>query len=107
LARAIWTITQNLAGDRGRKWGLYHYADAGETSWADFAEAIFTSAGPWLPNPPRVERITTAEFEWTAPRLAYSVLDTQKIEQTFGIEPPPWQAALSKVVKRTAAEVTV
>jgi len=107
LARAIWSIAHNLSSDRGQKWGLYHYADAGEASWADFAEAIFTSAGPWLPNPPRVERITTAEFERPAPRPAYSVLDTEKIEQTFGIEPPPWQAALSTVVKRITAEVAV
>ena len=59
--------------------GLYHYSDAGVTSWYGFAVAIRDlSNSNCIINP-----ITTAEYPTAAKRPAYSVLDTTKIKETF------------------------
>jgi dTDP-4-dehydrorhamnose reductase len=55
--------------------GLWHVAAEGDCTWADFAEAIFESAGVDC----RVRRISTAELERPAPRPAYSVLRSERV----------------------------
>lgn len=50
--------------------GVWHLAAEGETTWADFAEAIFAEAGLEC----RVVGISTKELGRPAPRPAYSVL---------------------------------
>ncbi len=51
--------------------GVLHLTNAGETTWFDFARAIFTELGA---DPERVQPTTTTEFPRPAPRPAYSVL---------------------------------
>ncbi|PHR81070.1 sugar nucleotide-binding protein [Henriciella sp.] len=45
-----------------------------------------------------VEHITTAEYPTPAARPAYSVLDTSRITQEFGIQPADWRAGLREVI---------
>jgi dTDP-4-dehydrorhamnose reductase len=76
--------------------GIYHFANAGAVSWHGFASAIRElSLELGLPvRAARVVPITTAEFPRPAPRPAYSVLDTSRIEHALGIAPRPFLSAL-------------
>jgi len=56
--------------------GVLHLAAEGECTWADFAEAVFEEAGVAC----RVRRITTEEFGRPAPRPAYGVLRSERLD---------------------------
>lgn len=79
--------------------GLFHYAGAGDASWADFAEAIFTEAAKAGARPARVKRITTAQYPTPARRPANSRLDTGKIRTALGITPRDWREACAICVR--------
>jgi len=107
--------------------GIYHLVASGQTSWCGFARAIFERAPLFTPfgtkgeenHPPRNEggraqrggmgvraphvvAITTADYPTKAKRPAFSVLDTTKLHDGFGIVPPDWQAALGEVIDELA-----
>ncbi len=71
-------------------WGIYHVTNRGRTTWHEFATEIFRQADIDVP----VRAISTAEYGPTAPRPAYSVLDTTKYESLGGPVMPIWQEAL-------------
>jgi dTDP-4-dehydrorhamnose reductase len=75
--------------------GLFHAAGDGETTWAEFAEAIFegsrTRGGPSA----RVRAITTAEFPTLARRPANSRLNCDRLAAATGYRPPPWRDSLT------------
>lgn len=78
----------------GTNWvpGIYHYCNAGIISWFEFAQAIKETGNyNCLVTP-----ITTQQFPTPARRPAYSALSCQKMENTFGIVPPDWKAALER-----------
>ena len=76
--------------------GLFHFANAGETSWKGFAEAVFEEA--LGAAAPKVEGIRTADRPSAARRPPRGTLDTTKLEQTFGYQPRPWREALAEIV---------
>jgi len=84
--------------------GTFHLAAGGECSWYDFAQAIFAAAAAanLLPRPVEVTAIPSAEFPTKARRPAYSVLDTQKLRDAFGLHLPPWQEGLDAVIAELA-----
>lgn len=76
--------------------GVFHFANAFETSWFQFAKEIHRQAKE-LGFPLKVknlEPITSAEYPTVAKRPSYSTLSTKKIEEYFGRPPRPWQEAL-------------
>jgi dTDP-4-dehydrorhamnose reductase len=85
--------------------GTYHLVTSGAVSWCGFARAIFERAqhAGLLARAPRVEAIRTEDYPTRARRPAYSVLDTSKLRETFGIALPDWQAGLDGVI-RTLSE---
>lgn len=87
LARAIYA-----AIEAGIRPGIYHYTDEGVCSWYDFAVAIHRLAGI---DSCRVSPIRTAEYPTPARRPAYSVLDKQKIKDTYGMTIPHWEDSLA------------
>lgn len=96
IADAILDIAVFPAAERERRWGTYHLTNAGETTWAGFARAIFDEAAALGLKTARVRPITTAQYPTPAKRPAYSVLGNDKIARAFGIALPPWQDALKR-----------
>jgi dTDP-4-dehydrorhamnose reductase len=71
--------------------GLYHVTGAGATSWYGFAEAIREATC----SDCRLTPIPTSEYPAPAPRPAYSVLDTSRFRETFGLALPDWRQSLA------------
>ena len=98
LAGFILDNAAALAAAEGgdRRFGVFHFANAGPTTWRRFAEAIVGEA--MGAAAPAVTPIATADFPTPAKRPANSVLDTGKLEAAFGYTPRPWRAALADIV---------
>jgi dTDP-4-dehydrorhamnose reductase len=82
------------AGDPA--FGLFHFANAGETSWRGFAQTLLEMA---LDDAaPRVEPISTAERPSPARRPVRGTLDTGKLERIFDWRPRAWREALAEIL---------
>jgi dTDP-4-dehydrorhamnose reductase len=55
--------------------GVWHVANAGALTWADFARCVATVAGY---NPAHVDAQSSMAVGWTAPRPRYSVLGSER-----------------------------
>jgi dTDP-4-dehydrorhamnose reductase len=100
LARAIWkTVAQTKLK------GIYHWTDAGVTSWYDFAVAIMEEAlsRGLIKNAIPIHPITTAEYPTATTRPAYSVLDCTASRRKLGIEALQWRAALRQMLTEMTA----
>jgi dTDP-4-dehydrorhamnose reductase len=73
----------------------FHYTNQGVASWYDFARAVFEFAGMNC----RVNPILTKDFPAAAKRPFYSVLNTYKFREHFGIGIPYWRDSLRACVK--------
>lgn len=73
--------------------GIFHFANAGEASWADLAEAVFENAKARGWKSAAVKRIATSDFPTAAPRPKNSRLDTSKFA-SYIAPPRPWKDAL-------------
>lgn len=95
---AKWYGTDDAGSNRFD--GTYHLVASGQASWCGFARAIFERAQRtgMIERAPRVAAITTADFPTRAKRPAYSVLDTSKLQTTFGVALPGWQTVLDGVI---------
>ena len=80
--------------------GLFHYANAGKTSWYGFAEAILEEAARvgFAIRTDRVEPIATAEYPTAATRPVWSVLDTGKIQPLLPAPIPGWRDSLGNML---------
>jgi len=88
----------SIAGNLGANWGTYHLTGGGETTWFGFAQSIFAEAGRRGARAPRLEPITTADYPTPAKRPANSVLACVKVKGAFGVELPPWNDGLSRML---------
>lgn len=82
------------------RFGTYHLTASGHTTWHGFASRIIDlafSAG-LIERKPEVAAITTDQFPTKAKRPAFSVLDTSKLQATFGLALPDWTEGLARVV---------
>ena len=98
IAAALITIAKALHnGDQ--HYGIYHFAGQPHVNWHQFACEIFRQAQLQgiMDKTMGVNAITSDQYPTPAKRPANSKLDCQKIEQTFGIEPSDWQAALNNL----------
>lgn len=72
--------------------GIYHGTNSGETTWFDFARAVFESAGL---DPARVLPTDSSAFVRPAPRPAYSVLGHDAWLAARLQPMRPWREALT------------
>lgn len=106
IAHALIVMAQALA-QGSEQYGIYHFSGMPHVSWHQFAVEIFkqAKAQQLLNKEPskegykemQVNAITSDQYPTPAKRPANSKLDCQKIEQTFGIKPSNWQAALNNL----------
>jgi len=82
--------------------GVYHFANAGSTSWHGFASEIFALAKSrgFPVRASGIEAIKTKDFPRPALRPAQSVLNTERAEAALQARPRPWQIALAEYIDR-------
>jgi len=89
LARAILTIlSEQKVPHEGVE--IYHYSNEGNCSWYDFAQAIFEIAEVDC----KVSPVPTEAYPTPAKRPAYSVLNKEKIKESFHLDIPYWRDSL-------------
>lgn len=92
LAQVILTIL-----DSGQ-WvsGIYHYSNAGEISWYDFAQDIKAIGEKTC----EIKGIPASSYPTPAERPAYSLLDKSKIKAVYGIEAIDYKVSLKVMMNR-------
>ncbi len=82
------------------RFGTYHLTANGHTTWHGFASRIIDHAhtSGLIERKPEVAAITTEQFPTKAKRPGYSVLDTSKLQSTFGLALPDWTEGLARVM---------
>ena len=105
IAEMLLAIAGQVAeqGD-GAPFGLYHLVAEGETNWADFASAIFQASAEHGGPVADVEAITTAEYPTKAKRPQYSVLDTSRLQEAFGLQLSDWREPVNAIVEHVLKE---
>ena len=82
--------------------GLYHCVAGGETSWHGYARFVIDAARaagrPVKVAPEAIRPIPTSAYPTPAVRPLNSRLATRKLQQTFGLVPPPWQHGVERVL---------
>ncbi|MBM3617280.1 MAG: dTDP-4-dehydrorhamnose reductase [Alphaproteobacteria bacterium] len=86
-------------------YGVYHMANAGETSWHGFAQAIFASAvAAGAPQRVKdVEPIPSVAYPTRAGRPLNSRLNCSKLHTVFGERLPTWEQGLSDAMESSSA----
>ena len=84
------------------RWGLYHLAAAGETTWHAYACHVIERAAalgwPMRASADRIQAIDTAQYPLPAPRPANSRLNTQRMQNRFGVALPDWRVGVDAVL---------
>jgi dTDP-4-dehydrorhamnose reductase len=93
IAQACVKIAKTLVSEP-EKTGIYHFSGAPDTSWADFARAIFDAAN----IPCAVTDIPSSDYPTPAKRPLNSRLDCTAIEAAFGISRPDWRESLTHIL---------
>lgn len=98
LAQALATIAVRLVEDANAPTGVFHFSNAGDISWADFATEIFRQSAARGGPSANVVPIPSSDYPTPAARPANSLLSHAAIQTAYGIAPRPWQAAISDIL---------
>lgn len=99
IASAILDIASSLTADF-RHWGTYHFAGQPSVSWFEFANSIAESASnAGIGSVPTLVPVDSSAYPTAADRPRYTVLDTRRIAEVFGIQLPHWRNELDRVVR--------
>lgn len=83
--------------------GIYHLAAAGETSWFEYANYVFSHARSAQAATKLIVKsvlpIPTSAYPTAAKRPLNSRLDTTKVQATFGLQLPDWQVGVARMLK--------
>ena len=82
--------------------GIYHLAAAGQTTWHGYASHVLAEALRLKPEmritATEVAPVMTKAFVTAARRPLNSRLDMAKLRETFGLNLPPWQQGVDRVL---------
>ena len=96
LARAILHIIQTeVFLNSSQETQIYHYSNEGICSWFDFAKEIFAFANIQCTISP----IITEQYPTPAQRPTNTLMDKDKISQTFGVNIPYWKESLKTCIE--------
>jgi dTDP-4-dehydrorhamnose reductase len=104
IAEALKTIALRMIDDPDAPTGVYHFVNAGSTTWAGLAREIMALSAARGGPRATVEGITTADYPTPARRPSNSRLDTFKITRDYGIAPRPWKDAVAEIVAELIPE---
>ena len=81
--------------------GIYHFTNAGQTTWYDFAQEIYKlgKKSGKITQDCTINPCSTEEYGATVERPAFSVLNKDKICKELKIKLPSWQSCLEKFIK--------
>jgi len=102
LADAMLRVAERVQTGSAR-FGTFHFAGTGSTSWHGFAEAIVAEQAAFTERRPRVTAIGTTDYPLPAKRPANSVLDTAEFARAFAHNPRSWREGLREVVQELLA----
>jgi len=92
LANSILDIVKNKAFKGvGQETQIYHYSNEGEISWYEFAKEIFELADIQC----NVTPITTERYLTPAKRPKNTLMNKDKIAETFSVNIPDWKESLN------------
>jgi dTDP-4-dehydrorhamnose reductase len=92
LANAILDTMQNKAfKEAGQETQVYHYSNTGEISWYEFAKEIFELVDIQCSASP----ITTEQYPTPAKRPKNTLMNKDKIAETFSVNIPDWKESLN------------
>jgi dTDP-4-dehydrorhamnose reductase len=75
--------------------GIFNFSNNGVISWFEFAQAIKDINGyTCIVNP-----IPSSDYPVPAKRPRFSILNTKKIQDTFGVDVPNWNDSLKQCLK--------
>ncbi|MEZ5714040.1 MAG: dTDP-4-dehydrorhamnose reductase [Paracoccaceae bacterium] len=94
IAAACLSIAGQLTAEPSKS-GTYHFSGAPDTSWADFARAIFELSGRAV----AVTGIPARDYPTPAARPANSRMDCSSLTAAFGIPRPSWRDGLLAVLQ--------
>jgi len=77
--------------DQEQQTEIYHYSNKGEISWYEFAKEIFKLAGIQC----SVSPITTEQYPTPAKRPKNTLMNKDKIAETFSMNIPDWRESLN------------
>lgn len=97
FAAAVAAVTRRLACGTLDD-GIWHAANAGDTTWHGFARHIFKRAAELGQSVPTIEAISTSAYPTRALRPANSRLSTDRLYRDFGLKLRSWTAAADEVV---------
>lgn len=100
LADALRHIALTMIADRYAPTGIYHFANAGETSWAGVATETLRVSAAAGGLTALVEPISTQDYPTRARRPRYSVLSCNKLARDYGVVGRPWEAGVGEIVTR-------
>ena len=104
LAKVTANLLQTMlpAAKDDARFGTYHLAASGETTWHAYAQYVIAGAlkrGAHVTcKPESIEPIPTHAYPLPAPRPANSRLNTEKIRSDFGVELPAWQVGVDAIL---------
>lgn len=110
IADGILEVASNLvaAPDARHLEGVFHMGASGEdTTWADFADAIFDGAAARGARRPIVERISSADYPTAAQRPARSRLDSSRLAELHRVTLPDWRVSLAATLDRLVGPIPV
>jgi dTDP-4-dehydrorhamnose reductase len=97
IAEAILAIDRAVAAGETR-YGTYHFAGTGVTTWHDFATTIVAARAKATGRRPEVRAITTSDFPTPARRPANSELDSTRFAEVFGVRAQDWRPRTEETI---------
>jgi dTDP-4-dehydrorhamnose reductase len=82
------------------KLGLYHAVAAGETTWHGYASEVIAQASKlgYVIKTTQINAVATTAFPTPAKRPGNSRLNTEKLQQTFGLICPSWVGGVQRML---------
>ncbi|PUE51927.1 dTDP-4-dehydrorhamnose reductase [Limnohabitans parvus] len=95
-------IRQVMASQTPALAGIYHLVASGETTWHGYASHVIAQARHLQPDPglkvTEIAPVPTTAFPTPAQRPLNSRLSTHKLQEAFGLVPPPWQQGVNRML---------